>query len=66
MSRDVGETSARNNSAVHMTSFFGGTERGRCLQVSQLRRDAVRGEAVQMTEQQVREAIQIMQAWLED
>lgn len=70
MSRDVGNTSSQNNEEVSFTSFFGGADRGRSLQLTQSRPHSqlpvVTHQSVSMTEQQVREAIQIMQAWLED
>lgn len=69
MSRDVGQTTEDGDRrAVTFTSFWGGTDNGRCLQMTQMHRrdgDMDRFNAVQMTEQQVREAVQMMMDWLE-
>lgn len=54
-------------SRCKVVSFYGGAERGRCLQLSQATYSAVgiRIQQVSLTEEQVREAIVSMQEWLD-
>lgn len=68
MSRDIGTTNNRNNNAVSFTSFFGGADHGRCVQLTQ---QVGSGKTfgfrvIQMTKDQVREAISVMQNWLDE
>lgn len=70
MSTEFEETKEhRGSNAVSMTSFFGGRERGRCLQLTQTGMGYGEGhnpcQMVQMTETQVRETMATMKEWLE-
>jgi len=76
MSTELNPVPANNgNDSVSVTSFFGGSDRGRCLQFTQATRNRKTGhpghehqqmfEFVQMTEEQVREAMARMQEWLD-
>ena len=49
------------NEDVAVTSFSGGSERGRCVQLTQGLH-----QSVQLTERQALEALQVLSAWLLD
>jgi len=48
---------------IQLSSFSGGQTIGRCIQVSTQRAGTV-GVSIQMTEEQVRQSVEVMQAWL--
>lgn len=62
---------ARTSPAVHVTSFFGGTARGRCVQLTQnLRTDGgfttqgLPPQCLSLTEGQAADLVDVLQAWL--
>jgi len=67
MSTELKTVSANHNSReVSVTSFFGGANRGQCLQLTQSRNGSTFNVGVvDMTEAQVREAVARMTEWLE-
>ena len=52
-------TTNTKSPTVHMTSFNGGAERGRCMQLDQ------NGDVVHADEKQVKHMVKTMQAWLD-
>jgi hypothetical protein len=61
MSKNLKTAKSKNNADVNFTSFSGGVNRGRCLQVSQNWEDVV-----QMDRKQVEKAVAIMSKWLKE
>lgn len=62
MSTDLKTAIAENNDDVHVTSFFGGTERGRCIQLT----NGATGDHIQLTKAQMVDLISTMCEWLAD
>ena len=59
MSTELQELTSATNKTVAMTSFHGGSERGRCVQLTQGLHNAV-----QLTEEQALQALAVLSNWL--
>jgi hypothetical protein len=74
MSTELANLHSHSNKAVGLTSFAGGTERGACIQFTQSAIHSPEfglGQAggfntVQLTKEQVVEAMKVMTDWLAD
>mgnify|MGYP000223840652 CR=1 FL=1 len=61
MSKNLNSSVSQNSAKVRITSFAGGENRGRCLQVAQNWEDVVH-----MDRTQVEQTVATMQQWLKD
>ena len=70
MSTELNTAVSNDNEDLSVTSFFGGSQRGRCLQLTQSNQTRRQGagcnmfDNVQLDEQQVRQLMGTMAEWL--
>jgi len=62
MSTELTSITSTINNHIAVTSFGGGPIRGRCIQLNQSTENGI--QCIQLTEDQVKQQIQVMTEWL--